>query len=111
MARLRSVAEPGGGHEPDSQRNAGAGQERDRPEHDETAHPLGVVQGVPERPDPASRGTGQHRRLEPELVEDLVDELDRAVAKGVPRELVGVAEPVAWSIDEEGPHPLWAGAA
>ena len=54
---------------------------------------------------PAPRGAGDHSGLQPEVVEDLVQEPDRATPKCSAREGFGVAEAETRSVDEVGTNP------
>src|SRR5215212_6560535 len=53
----------------------------------------GAREGIPEGPGPTHRVAGERGRFQPQLVDNLVEELDRSVSEPLARDLNGLAEP------------------
>jgi hypothetical protein len=100
----QQVSDNGGDRHPQGRRGAGAGQERGRPEQHEPADAFGAREGVPERPGPTHRAAGERERVQPQLVDNLVLELDRGISEALARNANGFAQPESRPIHGNGPH-------
>jgi DNA-binding HxlR family transcriptional regulator len=105
----QQVPEDRSDHHAQQRRNTGARQQWDPCQQDEPANTLGVREGVPERPEPTSRRSGERERLQLQHVSDLIDEFDGCVAVPVPGNAEGIAQPEARAIHIDRPHTLELG--
>jgi hypothetical protein len=100
----QQVSDHGCGRHSQGRRRTGSGQERGRPEQHEPRNAVGARERVPERPGPTHRVAGEHRRLQPKLVDNLVEELDGGVSKALARDANRLAQPEHRPIHGDRPH-------
>ncbi len=82
------------------------GKSGDPREQHEPANSFRTGEGVPEGPEPAPRGSSERGRLQPERIQDLVDEFDSAVSVAFAGNVDGIAQPESGTIRVDRPHTL-----
>ena len=82
------------------------GKERGRAEEHEAAHAFGARERIPQPPGPTHRVAGERDRVQTQLVDDLVDELDRGFTEARVRRRSGVAQPEPRPIYGDRAHTL-----
>jgi len=67
---------------------------------------LGARKGIPEGPGPTHRAAGKRGRLQPQFVQDPVEELDGSVSKALAGNVDGLAQPEPGPVHGDHPHTL-----
>ena len=94
------------GGDPQRQRRAVPGRSGADPSSASRRTRSGRASAYHMRPGPAHRVAGERRRLQPQLVEDLVDELDGRVPEALARNVSGLAQPEPRPVDGDRAHAL-----
>lgn len=91
-------------HQSQRWRDSSAGQERGRSEQHELANAGGAGQCVPQGPCPTHGVAGKRRRVQSQLVENVVDEFDGSFAEALAGNTDGVAQPEPRPVYCDRPH-------